>query len=316
MKTNSMNQQYLDPKHPLDIEPAADRNVERITDCCLDVRGKSSYLFGRGRGGGAWWMIWMFFFVVVLCGLGLVYLFNKANLNFSSQMFLNGVFEAVFFVIIPSAIFFGLSLLWPIHIWKTHLPLRFNRQTRKVYFHWKGKTYVENWDVIRAYLKVQFLLTATGAPLNDPHINLEFHNEDGSVFTVFLMGVDRVGLTPDQAAAAFWEYIRLYMESGPKVLPQPDLDIWKPLEFKDLVKVHSPFPVFRNPNKLMWPVDLFINLPIHLVWFPIAYPTEVIYYFVEKYIKTNPFPPEMEAVCRCEEAVKVWDPKQDTDEAA
>jgi hypothetical protein len=100
------------------------------------------------------------------------------------------------------------------------------------------------------------LLTATGAPLNDPHINLEFHNEDGSVFTVFLMGVDRVGLTPDQAAAAFWEYIRLYMESGPKVLPQPDLDIWKPLEFKDLVKVHSPFPVFRNPNKWMWPVDL------------------------------------------------------------
>jgi hypothetical protein len=151
-----MNRQYLDPKQPLDIEPAADRNVERITDCCLDVRGKSSYLFGRGRGGGAWWMIWMG--MMMTTGVLLLLIIGglwKYGLNW--KVLTNTVYMLLT-VSLPSCAIFGLSLLWPIHIWKTHLPLRFNRQTRKVYFHWKGKTYVENWDAIRAYIKVQFCL--------------------------------------------------------------------------------------------------------------------------------------------------------------
>ena len=66
----------------------------------------------------------------------------------------------------------------------------------------------------------------------------------------------------------------------------------------------------------MWPIDVFINLPIHLAWFPIAYPTEVIYYFVEKHIKTNAFPPDMEEACRCAEDIKVWHPNQSTEKAS
>jgi hypothetical protein len=220
------NRQYLDPKKPLDIEPDADRNVERITDCCLDVRPKSSYIFGRGRGGGAWWMIWMgIFFSTPFLFMGIY-----------TNDVLNGF---LFFLFIGS--FFGLSLLWPIHIWKTHLPLRFNRKTRKVYFNWKGKTYVEDWDEIKAYLKVQHGITAMGAPLKDPHINLEFHNDDGSTFTVFLMGVDRFELPVEEQGPAFWEFLRRYMEEGPEGLPEPNLDIWKPLEFGELIKAHSPF---------------------------------------------------------------------------
>jgi hypothetical protein len=311
-----MNRQYLDPKQPLGIEPDADRNVERMTDCCLDVRPKSSYLFGRGRGGGAWWMIWMIFFVVVLCALGLVYLFYKAQLDLSSQIFLNGLFEAIYFVIIPSVIFFGLSLLWPIHIWKTHLPLRFNRKTRKVYFHWKGKTYVEDWHEIKVSLKAQFGMNAMGAPIRDPHVNVEFHNENGSTFTVFLMGVERMGFTPEHRAAAFWEYIRRYMEKGPDELPEPDLGAWRPLDLKGLYLDNMPFPVFKSQNKCLWPLEITLLFPLRFIWFSISYPTELIYYFVEKHVKVNPFPPEMEEACRCDQAVKVWYPKQATEEAA
>lgn len=41
---------YLDPKQPLDIAPLADRNVERITEHCLDVNAKGAYIV-KGRGG-------------------------------------------------------------------------------------------------------------------------------------------------------------------------------------------------------------------------------------------------------------------------
>jgi hypothetical protein len=302
-----MNRQYLDPKQPLDIEPAADRNVERMTDCCLDIRPKSSYIFGRGRGGGAWWMIWMGMMLIVL---GAFTSFMDGNIRTGIPAFL-GICAIAVSV-------FGLSLLWPIHIWKTHLPLRFNRQTRKVYFHWKGKTYMENWDVIRAYLKVQFLLTATGAPLNDPHINLEFHNEDGSVFTVFLMGVERTDLTTEQRAKAFWEFIRRFMEDGAENLPTPDQSHeFKDDAMKEIWEMYKLFPLWeKNVSFLTKVFGIFLVLPISAIWSAISYPTEILYYYLEKHIKTNPFPPEMESACRCDEAIKVWYPKQATDEAA
>ena len=48
-----MTRAYMDPKQALDIEPAADRNVERITDCCLDAAPKMSHFLGKGRLGGS-----------------------------------------------------------------------------------------------------------------------------------------------------------------------------------------------------------------------------------------------------------------------
>jgi hypothetical protein len=60
------------------------------------------------------------------------------------------------------------------------------------------------------------------APLNDPYINLEFDNEDGSVFTLFPMRVDRTDLTTEQRVEAFWELIRRFMEDGAERLPTLD----------------------------------------------------------------------------------------------
>jgi hypothetical protein len=166
------------------------------------------------------------------------------------------------------------------------------------------------------YLKAQFGVNAMGAPMRDPHINLEFHNDDGSVFTVFLMGVERMGFPPEHRAAAFWEFIRCFMEQGPDDLPTPDLGAWRPLDFEGLYLDNKPFPIVKLKTKWLWPLDITLLFPLRVIWFSIAYPTEVIYYFVEKHVKTNPFPLEMEAACRCDETEKVWYPKQTTEEAA
>jgi len=286
-----MTKQYLDPKESLGVEPDADRNVERMTPCCLDVRPKNSYLMGRGRGGGAWWMIWLGMMCVVL---GFPMSFYDGDIEKGIPAFLGLCAIGIGG--------FGLSLLWPIHIWKNQLPMRFNRKTRKVYFHLKGNTYIEKWDELRAYLKIQHGVTAMGAPLRDPQINIEFHGDDGStLFTVFLMGVDRISLPTDQQAPAFWEYIRRYMEEGPKGLPEPNLGVWKPLDLNGLYLQNTPFPIFKSKAKWVWPFEILFFFPLRFIWFSISYPTELIYYVVEKHVKTKPFPPDMEAPCRCEQ---------------
>lgn len=183
------------------------------------------------------------------------------------------------------------------------LPLRFNRRTRKVYFNFKGKTYVENWDTIRAYLTTQSGLTGVGAPIRDPQINIEFDQGTGKPLTVFLLGTDRWDMTVDQKAAAFWEYIRRYMEEGPQAVPAPDLDIWRPAEKGELLKLHWSFPILRSKNELFWPFDIAVFFPIRIIWFLISYPTEVLYYHLAKRIKVDPFPPEMEEPCRCDREI-------------
>lgn len=56
---------------------------------------------------------------------------------------------------------------------------------------------MEEWDKLVVYLKAQFGVNATGAPIRDLHVNVEFDNDDGSTFTVFLMDVERMGFTSE-----------------------------------------------------------------------------------------------------------------------
>ncbi len=296
-----MSRAYLDPKQPLDIEPAADRNVERITDCCLDAAPKMSFFLGKGRGGGAWWMIWIMMASVVPAIV--IPPFVKDTFE---------VYQASMTFAAIAVVGFGLSLLFPIHIWKTHYPIRFSRKTRKVYCHFNNKIYIEDWDGIKAYFQIKTDFNAMGAPSQTPQINIEFHNDDGSVAEHSVIGLTGFGTghTIDEQVAATWEFIRRYMEEGPEDLPEPDLRIYKPLAFKDLGTVHSPFPIIKNKEDPAWFIDIFINLPLQLLWFPIAYPTEIIYYFLDKHIKMKPIPPEMDEPCRCENEVVIWEPKQ------
>jgi hypothetical protein len=276
---------YLDPKQPLDIAPLADRNVERITEHCLDVNAKGAYIV-KGRGGGAWWMIWM---AIAFGGSGIpfgIYIGRP----------LDGV---VYFLFIGGGVLASLYV-WPIRVWRNHIPIRFNRATRKVYFHWKGTTYIEDWDTLRAYFKMQVGVSGVGAPIRDPQINIEFHDAQGNAFTVFVVGTERLGLTDEEQAATFWEYIRRYMEEGPQSVPAPDLDVWNPAEKSELLKLHWPLPVLRSTSWWWWPLDLLLWFPLRVVWFLITYPTEVLYYHLAKRMAVNPFPEEMEAPCRNE----------------
>jgi len=132
-----------------------------------------------------------------------IYILYEKNFHISNSAFQRAIFEIFFFVVFPSIIFFSLSLLWPIHVWKTHYPIRFSRKTRKVYCHWYGKTYIEDWDTIKAYIQVKTDFNAQGAPGQTPQINIEFHNDDGSVAEHSVIGTDKGGLYLDEQAAAF-----------------------------------------------------------------------------------------------------------------
>lgn len=233
-------------------------------------------------------MIWM-----ALCfgGMGL-------PLGILHGQILDGV---LYFALIGGL--FGISLyVWPIRVWRNHIPIRFNRATRKVHFHWKGTTYIEDWDTLRAYFKMQVGVSGVGAPIRDPQINIEFHDAQGHAFTVFVVGTERLGLSDEEQAATFWEYIRRYMEEGPQSVPAPDLDVWNPAEKSELLKLHWPFPVLRSTFWWWWPLDLLLWFPLRVVWFLITYPTEVLYYHLAKRMAVSPFPEEMEVPCRNETA--------------
>jgi hypothetical protein len=256
-------------------------------------------------------MIWMIFFVIVGCIFISIYILYKKDFDTSNVVFQQAIYEVLFFVVIPSTIIFSLSLLWPIHVWKTHLPLRFSRKTRKVYFHLKGKTYVEEWDEIKASLKVQHGINAMGAPLMEPQINFEFFDDEGKLMlTTFVMGTERIGLTSNQKAAVFWEYIRRYMEDGVEQLPTPNVsDAFKYADLSELRRQYKLFPLWYADASISTKFFNLVLLPFYLAWDAISYPTEILYYYLEKYVKTNPFPPEMDEPCRCEDEVVIWHPK-------
>jgi hypothetical protein len=288
-----MTREYLDPKQSIGVEPAADRNIERITTCCLDASPKMSFFMGKGRGGGGWWMIWM---SLAFGGLGIPFGFYIGR----------PVDGLLYFIVVGGLL--GANVLWPINVWKKIYPIRFSRKTRKVYCYWYGKTYSEDWDSIKAYLKIQTDFNAKGAPLITPQINIEFHKDNGSVFTNILLGTSNC-LTIEEEAAAAWEYIRCYMEDGPDKLPDPDLGINKALAFDELLSENTPFPILKTDNKLMWPLHVALFFPIRCIWFLITYPTEVLYYLLDKKVKMNPFPAEMDEPCQCENEKVIWHPK-------
>jgi hypothetical protein len=303
-----MTREYLNTKQPLNIEPAADRNVERITDCCLDATPKMSFFLGKGRLGGAWWMIWMG--MMMTTGVLLLLIVGGLWKYGLSWKIVSNTIYILLTVSLPSCIIFGLSLLWPIHVWKNHYPIRFSRKTHKVYCHWSGKTYIEDWDTIKAYLQTKLEFNAHGAPSQTPQINIEFHNDDGSVAEHSVIGVDKGGLGYDEQAAAFWEYIRRFMEEGPEKLPLPKL--------RKMEVAMSPSQLWRQYFHItLWKKDasLFNKLlniafmPIIAVWYAITFPTEVLYSFLDKHIDMKPFPSDMDEPCRYENEVVIWEPK-------
>jgi len=281
-----MDKNYLDPKQPLGIEPAAAGIVEGVDACCLDVRPKNSATMGKGRFRGAWWMIWIAMMGIVLDLFILVIYGQK--------------YGAAAIAALLTIVVFGVSLLWPIQVWRGQRPVRFCRKDRKVYLHHYRKTYVADWDRIRAYLKVQHGVTAQGVPIQDGQVNMEFPYPGKTPYAIALLAPESLTSRPEHQAAALWEYIRTYMEEGPDNLPSPVLPE-QDLEWDEILPVNNPLPIVRTKRPWVIPFEFGLFFPFRLTLFLITYPTDILYYFLAKHIKTKPFPPELERPCRCEE---------------
>jgi len=281
-----MSDDFLDPKQALDIEPDADNNVERITTCCLDVNAKSAALV-KGRGSIAWWAICMQMMGIVM----------SIPLCFFDGDLAKGLPAYIGLVLTFIVILGPLLYVWPIRVWRTHVPMRFSRKTKEVYFYWKGVVYIQEWDSLVASLNVRSGLTGVGAPIRDPQIQVYFFGGGPPGFSVALLGTDRRGLPVDQKAAAFWEYIRRFMEDGPEGLPMPNMEPSNPLPYDQILKAHLPFPIIKTKHKVLWPIWIFAFFPIRVLWFFIGYPTDLLYYHLAKRLQTPPFPALMEEPC-------------------
>ncbi len=285
---------FLNIKQPASTEAIADDNVAAVGPCCLDVHSKPAYLM-RGRWGMVWGMIWFAFFSSV----GAFYFPILFDILLGKKLLSN--FPDAPYAAILFFVGFGLSLLPPLYIWRTHLPMRFNRKTRKVYFHHRGQVYITDWDNIRAYLSVQSSPVPYAGRARDPQVNIEFPLENGRYFTVPLVASRETPTTLHEMSARLWEYIRLYMEEGPEALPLRINQL--EMNLSEWYHFHSPFPLFRRRTFfgiLLEPVAF----PIRLYLFLVNLPTDILYQLITRRIKMIPFPPEMVEPCRCSETAE------------
>lgn len=276
---------YLDVKQTTTVFPAAGREVESVGPCCLDVNTKAAFI-AKGREGGVWAGIW-FTIAFAITPMGYWLFAGEPLLGAGMGLLIAGGFSPV--------------ILGFIYSWRNEVPMRFNRNTRKVYFQHRGRLYTSDWDSIRAYLKVQHGVVYGGGRVRDPQVNIEFEGQRGKSGTVLLMATGSLTLPEQTAAASLWEYIRLYMEEGPEILPKPKIQ----RRYDALAQMRrdlNPFPIRSNPHRL-WLTELLILFPVRVLWFSVTYPTEIIYRSIADRLKlVTPLLPEMEEAGRCTES--------------
>lgn len=288
----------LSTKRSLGVEPAADNNVEAVGPCCLDVNTRSAG-FAKGRFQLLWWLIWAYFALFLLL-LGLPVLANVLSgdqlgygINFSEH----GV-----------ALVIASTLLLPtiagyVYVWRNRHPIRFNRETRSVTFHYKwGITYTEPWEKLTAYLYLQRVADPEAIRKHEGQVRLEFNRADGNSTQAVLMGTDTYGATDYERAAQLWEYIRVYMEEGPEALPSPEKEPRRGWGWGRWIKHHSPFPMF--PSRSFWRLIIEpVAFPARVLLFFVNAPTDIIYSWIERSAASVPYPDELEKACRCTETV-------------
>ncbi|WP_250472824.1 DUF6708 domain-containing protein [Caballeronia sp. GAFFF1] len=139
------------------------------------------------------------------------------------------------------------------------MPLRFNRQRRKVYAYefkpvwwnpftrWPVQSLAYNWDDVRAELWSLGGVTGGGM----------FVSKAGVVLSVVKPGtnevIDRIQLRAKSADERAWAYICTYMQRGPQALPPSK---WQPRDWNNeptvnLARLLAP--------KVKWPVEMDIE---------------------------------------------------------
>ncbi|MFM0078754.1 hypothetical protein P0D72_07670 [Paraburkholderia sediminicola] len=208
---------------------------------------------------------------------------------------------AVFFLLFALAVlfvgFWGLSqenFTW------TRVPVRFNRQTRMVYaFRGAGSRGVISVPWEKAFF---FIERRPRDPISRAYVfNIRCHvlNDTGLVIQSFSVG-SRVATIDDEKTEngrsivnglnCQFEYLRQYMEQGPRALTYPDLVPTK-------VSLANSLRIWRHDDHaILAERNLFTTLLV-VVLSPFIYFTAVLHYIGQRTSRQPAWPPEVEREC-------------------
>lgn len=226
----------------------------------------------------------------ILEGLGVL----PSSLD-ATVLLLNGI--AMMLIVI----LFSSGLIWLIRkesFAYTHYPIRFNRKTRMVYVSRTNGTFLSiAWD------KLFFTLAKVGA-WNEWEVQGHVLDKDGNTvretFALSYVGsvsANDLGSTaqqpaPDDLVRAHWEFIRRYMEEGPKEL-SAQVQFCMPISGERESPGLSVERIFAN----------FAGAPVFLYWlmFPFCILVSFFRIFAMRTCKVPQWPEEIESKCVTED---------------
>ncbi|SEO75566.1 DUF6708 domain-containing protein [Aquisalimonas asiatica] len=272
------------PILPFLSKPGAGTQIERIGPTCLDVRGRAENLWS-GHGGGGWLWIWM---TVTFLALWQILAFTVGG----EPVALEGRWANQIEMVLMAAVF-ALPLLIPVWLWRTHLPVRFNRRTREVSMAAGGKVYTVPWDELAGIRRDLTGFTFPGVVLRDQLLQIDFPKADGGTQSILINGKEHVDADIPDGPDALWAYITTYMEQGPEALPQLtpySADYFKPSELPEACR---PFPIFTARDPRWWPLQLCVGFPLMCLLALTYAPTCLLHYWLYTSIPRKPLPEEM-----------------------
>ncbi|SEO75525.1 DUF6708 domain-containing protein [Aquisalimonas asiatica] len=280
----------MDRTHTIDstfATPGAGSQIERIGPTCLDVRARTEN-FWTGIGGGGWGWLWM---ILCFSAFGQIVVFVLEGAPWEPGNSWAAHFQ-IHVWLLPLVL--ALKLVVPIWVWRKHLPVRFNRRTREVSMELRGKVYTVPWDELAGRRRDLTGFTFPGVVLHDQLLQIDFPDGKGGTLKMLINGQDHhKGARVPDGPEALWAYITVYMEQGPDALPgrtPRGADYIKPSEFG---LVTNPLPIFTARNPLLWPLQLFVSLPLVCLFLVTAIPTSLIHYWLYTSIPRQPMPEAM-----------------------
>jgi hypothetical protein len=312
---------------PLGVPPEADDNVMKVTDDCLFMRPSTGSVHG-GHMSMSWWAtlvsvamgIFCIYIAYYGCSKGIAA--NEYTWTVMECLSKEGALESGYFWVL--ILMFPLGFSWIFIPWRRQLPIIFNRKTGKVTCYYKGKTYVQDWEGVKAYAKgvrsVQyggFLLKEGILTLvitcRDPETGEEIYTSQPIYGTYSTKrGADNGG---PYRAVMIWEYIRLFMREGKEALPpfvysqEEDPPLPPPKYCPD--SLHYVF--FSNlpsnpfqPGPRRW---LLLTLLVFVISVPIsvlAILTDLVYLCLDRILPRRKWPKELLEACD-----HVWDGSND-----
>jgi hypothetical protein len=295
----------------VNIAPASDNNVMKVTEDCLFVRTVYGCMFG-GRSSMSWWgtvmsvFVWAYF---VGCGYG-VYSHTVAGGKYYGSFFDFTLDNWPYTFLIPFLFF--LAMFWMFIPWRLQLPIIFNRKTMKVSCHIKGRTLTQDWKQLNARIHDVTSPVYGGAPVNEGALRLMFpcpetnRLELESVYATTDADIARTvrGIV---GAAMIWAYICLYMEKGMAALPPSDPGVPK-YRFKsvrELFKAFNPIPIIPKRSNYL-PISLPFFLFLELPGIPLVILGDLIYLGLDCILPRRKWPKGLLEACDY-----VWDGSND-----